>query len=125
MITSNAAVPTAARRISRLDALCNFMVSFLWLDLAVVIEGEGGLFLGTGFVPGFQQGADAAFRGGDAGHKTDHAENNHHPQTQTEPVLSQVTQVQKQAEGEQNGQTELTHPEDQGQCFHTNSVGIK
>ena len=79
----------------------------------MVIKGNGILFRGRSLIPGLQQGTDAAFCGADAGHKTNHTENGHDPESQTEPVLHPITQVQKQAEGEQNGQAELTHPEDQ------------
>ena len=79
----------------------------------MVIERDGRALLGGSLIPGLQQGTDAAFCSADAGHKTNHTENGHDPESQTEAVLHPITQVQKQAEGEQNGQAELTHPEDQ------------
>ena len=64
------------------------------------------------------EGADAAFGGADAGHKPDHTENSHNPESQIKAVLYPITQIQKQTQGKQHGQAELAHPKDQRQCFH-------
>ena len=88
----------------------------------MVVERNGRIFRGGNLIPGFQQGFQAAFCGGDAGEKTDDTADCHDPNAEAEPILEPEASVQKQAQGKKHGKTELTDPQDHGKKFHRTSA---
>lgn len=86
----------------------------------MVVEGDRRLFGRRDFIPGLQQGPQTAFGCGDAGKESDDAADSHDPDAQTEPGLKPESQIQEQAQWEQNGQTKLTDPQKHGKNLHKN-----